>query len=122
LDALFRVIHPHSSEYRTVHNSTKISSIFVYAGVFTLQIWISERFLLTIFSRHGVEGWRTMVNEVNVNRLRDRFIICGYGQVGHTIVDHLQRFDIPLASTPKSRSSLSKVSFSPLFGCGIRNL
>jgi voltage-gated potassium channel len=36
-----------------------------------------------------------MVNEVNVDRLRDHFIICGYGQVGRTVVDQLQRFDIP---------------------------
>jgi voltage-gated potassium channel len=95
LDALFWVIHPHSIEYRAVHKSTKIFSMFVYAGVFALQIWIAERVLLTIFSRHGVEAWRTMVNEVNVDRLRDHFIICGYGQVGRTVVDQLERLDIP---------------------------
>src|ERR1017187_483866 len=95
LDALFWVIHPHSIEYRAVHKSTKIFSMFVYAGVFALQIWIAERALLTIFSRHGVEAWRTMVNEVNIDRLHDHFIICGYGQVGRTVVDQLQRLDIP---------------------------
>ena len=42
LDALFWVIHPHSIEYRAVHKSTKIFSMFVYAGVFALQIWIAE--------------------------------------------------------------------------------
>jgi voltage-gated potassium channel len=36
-----------------------------------------------------------MVNEVNIDRLHDHFIICGYGQVGRTVVDQLQRFDIP---------------------------
>jgi hypothetical protein len=77
LDALFWVIHPHSIEYRAVHKSTKIFSLFVYAGVFALQIWIAERVLLTIFSRDGVEAWRTMVNEVSVDRLRDHIIICG---------------------------------------------
>lgn len=95
LDALFWVIHPHSIEYRAVRKSTKIFSMFVYAGVFALQIWIAERVLLTIFSRHGVEAWRTMINEVNVNRLNDHFIICGYGQVGRTVVDQLQRLEIP---------------------------
>src|SRR6201993_3600129 len=95
LDALFWVIHPHSIEYRAAHRSTKIFSLFVYAGVFALQIWIAERVLLTIFSRHGVEAWRTMVNEVNVDRLRDHFIICGYGQVGRTVVDQLERLEIP---------------------------
>lgn len=36
-----------------------------------------------------------MLNEVNVDRLRDHFIICGYGQVGRTVVDQLQRLEIP---------------------------
>src|ERR1700692_4948781 len=95
LDALFWVIHPHAIEIHQIHKSTKIFSMFVYAGVFALQIWIAERVLLTIFSRHGVEAWRTMINEVNVNRLNDHFIICGYGQVGRTVVDQLQRLEIP---------------------------
>ncbi len=97
LDALFWVIHPHAIEYRTVHPSTKIFSLFVYVGVFAFQIWIAERVLLTVFSRHGVEAWKSMVNEVNIDRLRDHFIICGYGQVGRTVVDQLQRLEIPFA-------------------------
>jgi voltage-gated potassium channel len=95
IDALFWVIHTHSIDYRTVHKSTKIFAMFVYAGVFAFQIWIAERVLLTIFSRQGMEAWKTMVNEVNVDRLRDHFIICGYGQVGRTVVDQLRRLEIP---------------------------
>ena len=95
LDALFWVIHPHSIEYRVVHKSTKVFALFVYACVFAFQIWIAERVLLTFFSRHGVEAWKSMINEVNVDRLRDHFIICGYGQVGRTVVDQLQRLEIP---------------------------
>lgn len=95
LDGLFWIIHPHSIEYRAVHTSTKIFSLLVYAGVFAFQIWIAERVLLTIFSRQGVEAWKSMVNEVNVDRLSDHFIICGYGQVGRTVVDQLQRQEIP---------------------------
>jgi hypothetical protein len=74
LDAPFWAIPPHAIEYRAVHKSTKIFLMFVYAGVFTLQFWIAERVLLTIFSRHGVEAWRTVVNKVNVDRLRDHFL------------------------------------------------
>ena len=95
LDALFWVIHSHSIDYRVVHRSTKVFALFVYAGVFAFQIWIAERILLTIFSHQGMEAWRSMMNEVNVERLRDHFIICGYGQVGRTVVDQLQRLEIP---------------------------
>jgi len=95
LDALFWIIHTHSIDYKAVHKSTKIFALFVYVGVFAFQIWIAERVLLTFFSRQGVEAWKSMVNEVNIERLRDHFIICGYGQVGRTVVDQLQRTEIP---------------------------
>jgi voltage-gated potassium channel len=95
VDALFWVIQTHSIDYRVVHKSTKVFALFVYVGVFAFQIWIAERILLTIFSQQGVEAWKAMVNELSVDRLRDHFIICGYGQVGRTVVDQLQRLAIP---------------------------
>ena len=95
LDALFWVIQTHSIDYRVVHKSTKVFALFVYVGVFAFQIWIAERVLLTIFSQQGVEAWKAMVNELSVDRLRDHFIICGYGQVARTVVDQLQRMEIP---------------------------
>jgi voltage-gated potassium channel len=36
-----------------------------------------------------------MINEINVEKVRDHFIICGYGQVGRTVVDQLTRLRIP---------------------------
>ena len=36
-----------------------------------------------------------MVNDVSIEKLRDHFIICGYGQVGRTVVDQLNRLQIP---------------------------
>lgn len=95
LDALFWVFNTHAIDYRLVRPATKIFALFVYAGVFAFQIWIAERVLLTIFSHQGVEAWKAMVNEVNIDRLQDHFIICGYGQVGRTVVDQLERLEIP---------------------------
>jgi voltage-gated potassium channel len=95
-DALFWMIQPHAIDYRAVHNSTKFFSIFVFVGVFAFQIWVAERVLITIFNRQGGEAWRTMVNDVNIEKISDHFIICGYGQVGRTVVDQLSRLDIPL--------------------------
>lgn len=94
-DALFWMIHPHAIEANRVKNSTKMFALFVYFGVFAFQIWIAERVLITIFNRQGVEAWRTMINDINVERARDHFIICGYGQVGRTVVDQLSRLKIP---------------------------
>ena len=36
-----------------------------------------------------------MVNDVSTDKLKDHFIICGYGQVGRTVVDQLNRLQIP---------------------------
>src|SRR6202166_3306504 len=94
-DALFWMIQPHAIDPNRVRNATKLFSIFVYAGVFAFQIWVAERVAVTIFKRQGVEAWRTMVNDVSIEKIRDHFIICGYGQVGRTVVDQLSRVKIP---------------------------
>ena len=94
-DALFWIIHPYAIDYRAVRPATKLFSLFVYFGVFAFQIWIAERVLVTIFSRQGREAWKSMMNEVSIEGLRDHFIVCGYGQVGRTVVDQLDRLKIP---------------------------
>ncbi len=94
-DALFWIIHPHAIDYHKVRTGTKFFSIFVFVGVFAFQIWVAERVLITIFNRQGMEAWRTMVNDINIAKLSEHFIICGYGQVGRTVVDQLSRLKIP---------------------------
>jgi voltage-gated potassium channel len=95
IDAFFWIFHPHAIEYREVHKSTKIFSIFVYVALFSIQVWIAERVLLTIFSRHGMEAWKSMVNDISIDKLNNHFIICGYGQVGRTVVDQLRKMKVP---------------------------
>jgi voltage-gated potassium channel len=94
-DALFWMFHPHAIEYTRVHDATKFFAIFVFLVVFAFQVWVAERVLATIFSRHGMEAWRSMVNDINIETVRDHFIVCGYGQVGRTVVDQLKRMKIP---------------------------
>ena len=36
-----------------------------------------------------------MVNDIGIERVKGHFIICGYGQVGRTVVDNLNRLEIP---------------------------
>ena len=95
LDALFWITHPHAVEPHAVGKATKVFALLVYTGVFAFQIWIAERILVTIFSRQGTEAWRSMINDVNLDSVRDHFIICGYGQVGRTLVDQLTRLHVP---------------------------
>jgi voltage-gated potassium channel len=93
-DSLFWITHSHSIDYREARDATKFFAIFVFLGVFAFQIWIAERVLITIFSRQGKEVWKAMINDVDIDNLRDHFIICGYGQVGRTVVDQLLRLDV----------------------------
>lgn len=95
VDAFFWIFHPYSIEYRSVRTATKLFSVFVYVGVFAFQVWIAERVLVTIFNRQGLEAWKSMVNDANIEKVKDHFIICGYGQVGRTVVDQLTRLEIP---------------------------
>src|SRR5258706_13589534 len=94
-DVLFWMVQHNAIDPKHVRNATKLFSIFVYAGVFRFQIWVAERVAVTIFKRQGVEAWKTMVNDISIKKLRDHFIICGYGQVGRRVVDQLNRLKIP---------------------------
>ena len=95
VDALFWTIFPHAIEYREVHTSTKFFSLVVFLGVFAFQIWFAERILLSFFAHQGREVWKGMFNEFNLERMKNHFIICGYGQVGRTVIEHLARCSIP---------------------------
>lgn len=95
LDALFWMVHPHAIDYRAARSGTKMFSFFVYVGLFVFQVWIAERFLVTVFGRRGAEAWKFMINDVNLGKISDHFIICGYGQVGRTVVDQLNLNKIP---------------------------
>jgi voltage-gated potassium channel len=94
-DALFWIFHPHSIHFDKVKDATKFFSLVVYFGVFAFQIWVAERMLVTIFRKQGREAWKLMVNDANLEKVRNHFIICGYGQVGRTVVDQLERQKIP---------------------------
>jgi voltage-gated potassium channel len=95
IDAFFWIFHPHAIDYHSVRTTTKLFSIFVFAGVFAFQVWIAERVLVTIFNRQGLEAWKSMINDASIAKLKNHFIICGYGQVGRTVVDQLTRVQIP---------------------------
>lgn len=36
-----------------------------------------------------------MINDVNIERFRDHFIICGYGHMGRAVADQLTRSEMP---------------------------
>jgi voltage-gated potassium channel len=95
LDALFWIFHPHAIHYDRVRDATKLFSLLVYVAVFAFQIWVAERILVTIFRKQGKEAWKLMVNDANLEKMRDHFIICGFGQVGRTVVDQLNRMKLP---------------------------
>ncbi|MGA2812316.1 MAG: NAD(P)-binding protein [Candidatus Acidiferrum sp.] len=94
-DAMFWVSHPHAIEYLRVGRATKWFSIFVAFGVFAFEIWFAERILLTFIGHQGREVWKSMLNEMNLERIRDHFIVCGYGQVGRTLIENLSSAKIP---------------------------
>lgn len=95
IDAFFWIIHPHAIDYHQVRDATKLFAIFVFFGVFSFQIWVAERVLGTLFRRQGMEAWKSMLNDVSIENLQNHFIVCGYGQVGRTAIDQLNRMKIP---------------------------
>ncbi len=95
-DALFVITHAHAIHPEQVKTSTKIFATLVFTGVFGFQIWFAERILSIVFGPERVEAWVMIKNQVNVTNIHDHFIVCGYGQVGRTVVNQLKKAQIPL--------------------------
>ncbi len=94
VDAFFWITHPHAiSEHR--RDVTKLFAFVVYVGIFFFQIWFIERILVNIFSGELKILWRKRMSEVTIAKLKDHYIICGYGQVGRTVVDELVKLGVP---------------------------
>jgi hypothetical protein len=76
-EALLWIFHQHAIEYLKVQDVTKLFSIFVFVGWFAFQVGVAERVLVTIFNGQGMEVWRSMVNDISIKTVNNRFIICG---------------------------------------------
>jgi voltage-gated potassium channel len=85
-----------------VQDATKVLSLVIYFGVLAFQIWIAERVFSAIFRKEGRGAWKTMVNEATLDTIRDHFIVCGYGEVGRTVVEQLRQMKIPFALIEKN--------------------
>lgn len=94
-DALFWITHPHAIHPEQVKTATKLFATVVFTGVFFFQVWFAERVLSVLFTPGGLEVWVMIKNQLDVAKMQDHFIVCGYGQVGHTVVDQLKKDGIP---------------------------
>src|SRR3984957_793758 len=61
VNALYWTIHPYALPHQRIRDATKIYSIAVYVGVFSFQVWIAERVLVSLFHPEGrTAGGRRM--------------------------------------------------------------
>lgn len=111
VDALFWITHPHALHPQKVTTPTKLFALVVYTGVFFFQVWIAERVLVTIFGGAGTAAWGRMMNQLNVAGLRDHCVICGYGQVGRTVVEQLTRAGIPCVLVETDEEALQRAAW-----------
>lgn len=95
VNALYWTIHPYALPHERIRDATKIYSIAVYVGVFSFQVWIAERVLVSLFHPEGRTAWRMMMTDLAIENARGHFILCGYGQVGRTVVEQLRRTNVP---------------------------
>ncbi len=108
VDAFFWITHPHAiSEHRK--DLTKLFAFVVYVGIFFFQVWFIERILVNIFSGELKILWRKRMSEVTISRLKDHYIIIGYGQVGRTVVDELVKLKLPFVLVETNESIVKEL-------------
>jgi len=104
VDKLFWPIHSYVLPPDRIRDATKIYCIAVYAGVFSFQVWIAERVLVSLFHPEGKTAWRTMMTDLAIQSARDHFILCGYRQEGRTVAEQLHHANIPFVRIESSDS------------------
>ena len=94
VEGFFWITHPHAIP-ETCRDSTKLFAVVVFVGVLFFQIWIVERLLMSIFNKEATKIWSARVNDLKISRLKNHSVICGYGQVGRTVIDQLLKAKNP---------------------------
>ncbi|MDI6703201.1 MAG: NAD-binding protein [bacterium] len=95
IDALFWLVNRSAIANAQIQSITKIFSVFVTLGIYFSGIWIVERFFRSFFKGEGKGVWLKMKNQLRLEKLENHLIICGYGQVGRTVVENLTENKIP---------------------------
>jgi voltage-gated potassium channel len=108
VDAFFWITHPHAiSEHRKAE--TKIFAFVVYVGILFFQVWFIERILVSVFSGEIKILWRKRMSEMSISKLKEHYIICGYGQVGRTVVDELIKLGLPFVLIEMNESIVKEL-------------
>lgn len=112
LDALFMtVITVTTVGYREVHPLSRVGEIFTIAliivgvgGVFYTLTSLFEWILATDWR----EQRRRRRMEESLKRLKDHFIVCGYGRVGKSIAEVFRREGVPMVVIDVNQESLTR--------------
>jgi len=105
----FKEAHPLSDTGRM------FTIVLILFGVGTLAVvWSSATRFITEGSLRDVLGRKKM--EKNVGRLRDHYIICGYGRMGTLIAAELKRHDVPFVVLEKDESLVDDLAHDGLLG------
>ena len=114
LEALYLAVTTLSTVgYGDVHPTTTAGRLFT-VGLVVVGVGVAL-FALTEVARSAYEGqfgyalWKTRMAR-RVSRLRDHFILCGYGRVGRQIADDLQRAGVPFVVVDRDPTGLRQAA------------
>ena len=98
--------------YREVHSVSTAGQLFtaslIVVGVGTMLFGFGV-FAQVLTDNTYVEYRRQRQLEQNLNRLRDHFIICGYGRIGTQIVIEFEEHRVPYAVIDQTEEALGRL-------------
>lgn len=128
LDSLFMtVITLTTVGYGEIHPLTDMGRIFtiflIISGMITVGTIIAE------FTRFLVEGEIRNYMEIKltkrtIEKLKDHYIICGYGRIGSVIADELHEHNVPFVvvdSSPEKIDEITKKGYPAVSGDSVED-
>ena len=113
IDALYMTVITISTvgfgEVRTLSNPGKIFTIvLIIGGIATITTGVSMIFT-AILEGTFRETLRRHRMEKRLEKIQDHFIICGFGQVGHDVIDEFIRTHVAFVVIEKTKEQLSSL-------------
>lgn len=81
---------------------TYFTIAIIFTGVSTVLFFLTGVFEFILGEYFG-EFWRQRKMKANVTKLRNHFVVCGFGRVGRSVADELARQNEPFVIVEKDR-------------------
>jgi voltage-gated potassium channel len=107
--AVYWVLEHAAITHHGVSPITEAFAIFVFVALILTYLWIGQSVISFFFGGRIREVLKRMSIDRRIERLKDHFILCGYGKLSQLLVERLRKGDLPFVVIEKNIQTFTKL-------------